>query len=209
MPRLSEQTDKLKKIHADLIEQARRSEEEMFSGDGLLTLATRLENVHSVKEALALGVDVNERGASSMTALHLATWQRNLEITTILLTNGADIEALDEDKESPLYSAVAGLDDAPEPYSSRPLLPIIELLLRAGARPDTFSKLFVTPARLTTDGDIKRRLIMAEEDFYKIHPSARPVDADWKALEYENDLLIFLARHNRSIGNHLPHGERK
>lgn len=138
-----------------------------------------------------------------MTALHLSAWQRNLNLTKLLLDYDADVNALDADKESPLYSAVAGNDDLNPIYKRRALLPIVELLLEHGARPDQFSILYVTPSRLTKNDSVKKILAHAEKEWHKNNPSAPPVDNGWK-IKYNRVILASIAKKNQKAGLHRP-----
>ena len=59
---------------------------------------------------IALGADVNARGAVDETALIRAASAGNLEVVQCLLQNGADIEAKDFDGETALMVAAEGGD---------------------------------------------------------------------------------------------------
>jgi hypothetical protein len=176
-----------------------------FQGDTELMIATRNEDLAKIRRLVDSGVDVDERGASFMTPLHVTTYQRHLEIVRFLLARGADIDAIDEDKETPLYSAASATAMfLPEPYVTRPLAPIVQMLLEAGSRPDAFSCLYMTPANATDDPVVREMLVKAEQQYYTQHPDAAPVDAKWGKIAYDNEDLAMIAGLNRASKRHLP-----
>lgn len=63
--------------------------------------------VFSVDSIVSICDYINRKRNDSRTALHLAVQQKDLEITNILLKNGADITALTSDGSSALHFAAA------------------------------------------------------------------------------------------------------
>jgi len=59
----------------------------------------------AVKMAVALGADVNEKDRSGNTAMHGAAWIRSTKIIRFLASKGADVNALNKKKQSPIYIA--------------------------------------------------------------------------------------------------------
>ena len=188
-------------------------DENEWPSDTPIMAATRREDIELIEQLLATGTSANERGTANMTPLHLATWQRNLDIMILLLDNGADIEAIDDDKETPLYSAVASIGFTEKKYSERPLEPVVRLLLDVGARPDAFSCLYMTPAQLakssaqltksSKDFEIYNMLVEAEIKYYERNVSAPPVDKEWGTLKYRH-VELKNAELNKRSGWHLP-----
>jgi ankyrin repeat protein len=97
-----------------------------LTGDSLLHLAVREEDVASVRSLLALGANVNSRNDWGQTPLHDSAWgDESLEIPQLLISAGADLNALDSQQRSPLFTA-----------ARRRKLKFIDKLLSAGAIAD-------------------------------------------------------------------------
>ncbi len=75
---------------------------------GLFEAAT-LGDVRVVRQKLAEGADMDDRGDDGYGLLHLAAWFGRLDVARLLLEKGADpnIVALNESRVTPLHSAVA------------------------------------------------------------------------------------------------------
>jgi ankyrin repeat protein len=76
--------------------------------------------LYRVKSLLAQGVDVNERSSQGETALKAAAWKGHDEVVSLLIDNGADVNA--DGGQSPLVMAVWERH-----------LKTVELLIKAGA----------------------------------------------------------------------------
>ncbi len=63
-------------------------------------------NIESVKEAIKEGYDVNYRDGDGSTYLHVAVINFDLEITKLLIEAGAEIDCVDNNKNTPLIYAV-------------------------------------------------------------------------------------------------------
>lgn len=88
------------------------------------------EDIEAFRALIAGGADVNARAdASAMTPLHLAAFEANEEMINVLLDNGADINAMDNQGHTPLHLSIihhAGEEGAPT-------LDIVNLLASRGA----------------------------------------------------------------------------
>lgn len=182
------------------------SESKTFPGDSPLVAATRQEDVEAVRRMLDNGVPIGSRGQCDLTALHVATWQRHEELTRLLLEYGADPNAIDEHMETPLYGAATDASVAADKrIAKRPLLPIVEMLLDAGGRPDAYSIVCRTPAKSTTDPEVRAVIEQAEVDFYRRNPDAPGVEETWPSLSPESQRLFGIyGAMNKSAGDHLP-----
>lgn len=78
------------------------------------------------------GVDVNAKGAKGKTPLHLACRMKNKEAIEFLLKVKANPNALDESYQTPLHEIILDTDTGNE----KKMLPFVEMLIAAGARPD-------------------------------------------------------------------------
>lgn len=68
--------------------------------------AIQTNNIDAVKALLENGADVNEPAYTTKTPLHYASHSRNKEILTLMMTEGADLEAKTEQGFTPLFYAV-------------------------------------------------------------------------------------------------------
>mmetsp|Transcript_82360 Transcript_82360/g.236648 ORF Transcript_82360/g.236648 Transcript_82360/m.236648 type:complete len:207 (+) Transcript_82360:107-727(+) len=79
----------------------RRSQRSMnLAADWGLHGAVATGNVHSVRELLQAGLDINEEDEFGSTPLHRAAWQEDTEIATLLLDHCADVCARRHDGKS-------------------------------------------------------------------------------------------------------------
>tara|TARA_B100000929_G_scaffold47057_1_gene33771 strand:- start:435 stop:920 length:486 start_codon:yes stop_codon:yes gene_type:complete len=73
--------------------------------------ATAQGNIESVKRHLDSGVDVNAKNKAEMTPLHYASMMGHKEVSGLLITNGADVNAKSQFQnfgETPLHHAAWG-----------------------------------------------------------------------------------------------------
>jgi ankyrin repeat protein len=69
--------------------------------------ASRQGDVEAVKQFIVAGEDVNEKDAEfGVTPLHYAAYYGEREVTELLIAKGADLNAKDEDAETPLDNAI-------------------------------------------------------------------------------------------------------
>lgn len=89
--------------------------------------AVLLGDVPTLRNMIARGADVNQRGPMGMTGLHGAATQNHLKIALLLLQNGANpnLKLAGDSSVTPLFSATS---------QGHPKM--VELLLRHGANPD-------------------------------------------------------------------------
>lgn len=92
--------------------------------------------------AVARGAKVNVRNDRGIAPLDIAIARNNPEIVASLLRNGAAIDHLDPDGRPPLLAAVDLWPDG---------VPIVEMLLKAGADPDLKARSGQTARQLASD----------------------------------------------------------
>lgn len=96
-------------------------------------------NTAAVRLMLDLGFDVGSRtskgGSSDDTALHLAIWRGRHETVKLLVERGAPLEALNEQRRTPLAHAVRAVRCSE--WLPKRGVETVALLLGAGARVDT------------------------------------------------------------------------
>src|SRR5438105_10245956 len=68
--------------------------------------ASKRGDIEQVTRLLEQGeIDINAKDEHGRTSLHLASWKGYLGISKLLLAFGANIEAQDDDKQTPLHFA--------------------------------------------------------------------------------------------------------
>ena len=89
------------------------------------------------------GADSNEKGRHKQTPLHIAAKWGNLELARILLDSGALVDEVDIDSQTPLMIAMKNYilqkynESRNMSYSQGSALPVIQLLLKYHANPNT------------------------------------------------------------------------
>jgi len=92
-------------VHTRLVRVSRRNF--FIPLEGELYEAVKNQDINSVRELIAMGVDVNRHpGPYDRTALRLAAVRRNSEIVELLLNHGAHVEATDNDRLTALHLAI-------------------------------------------------------------------------------------------------------
>lgn len=61
--------------------------------------------IETIRQLIALGVDVNVQDRSGKSALHISCWLKNKELATLLIESGADLNIQDIAGETALYYA--------------------------------------------------------------------------------------------------------
>jgi ankyrin repeat protein/HEAT repeat protein len=95
-------------------------------------------HLNLLKLLVERGAKVDASSSSGSSALHLGALQGGTETVAFLIKNGANPNAVNERKETPLHKAISGDCD----------LDTIKLLVEAGAKPDLANEEGVTPVRL-------------------------------------------------------------
>jgi len=101
----------------------------------------------AVLETLVLsGIDLSQRNPNERgnTALHMAVHRRQHACVKLLIQAGADVNAQNDDNETPLHMAVFAIMMNDQPSSS------LEILLQAGARTDLYDS-YGTPVKYAKD----------------------------------------------------------
>ena len=121
------------------------------------------------------------------TALHAAAAKSSASIVRALIEAGADIEAQNSEKESPLYCAAAGNTAA------------VKLLLQSGAKVNILNWLNCSPLRRAAERNNRENVISlcqtGADPYLGASPLKSPdsiVSPDMKALirEYANDQTL-------------------
>jgi len=100
------------------------------------------DRIDLLRKSLASGADVNATGLGFMTALHYAAMYRAVEAVKFLIGQGAAVDSIDDDGQTPLHLAVS----APRDWFYRPchrsgndremVAQIVASLCDAGAKVD-------------------------------------------------------------------------
>src|SRR4026209_1137897 len=96
----------------------------LSAGDPRLIVAVKSNDPATVRSLVAQHVDVNATEADGSTPLHWAVQRDNLDVTSLLLSAGANAKAATRYNVTPLFLAATNGNAA-----------IIERLLKAGADP--------------------------------------------------------------------------
>ena len=92
-------------------------------------------NIEAVKQHIAAGTDLNVKGDRGITPLLVAVMNGHKEITELLIAEGADVNAQDNDAGwAPLHAA-----------ARKGLKPVVELLIAAGADVNAKDDSNITP----------------------------------------------------------------
>lgn len=102
-------------------------------------------DVNALKQALNQGMDVNIRDEAQNTALHLATKQAHLNTMRLLIENGANLNAQNDDLSTPLHLTEKNMES-------------IRVLLEAGADPNITDKDYDFPYYFAFYGSMTREL---------------------------------------------------
>jgi hypothetical protein len=121
-------------------------------GDTPLMIAAFKGNVEIAKLLIAKGAKVDLKSANGITALHVAATQGQAGVAEVLINRGSDVQAKTNEGLTPLFlAATRGNNPGYEK--------VIELLLRAGATPDS---LWACDSGLAS---LKETLRQAEADY--------------------------------------------
>ena len=92
-------------------------------------------------------VTIDSCGVDGDTPLHVMAWRNDAEGLEILITGGADVNAIGDMSETPLHVACRQAN-----------LKVVELLLRAGARDDIRGEFGLTPREIAMENPEMARL---------------------------------------------------
>lgn len=125
----------------------------MNDQDNSLYTASKVCDIEAMIIALKNGADVNVKGLSAVTPLHLAS-TRSREMSDLLIAHGADVNAKDGIGWTPLHWAVnSGRED------------VAKFLIERGADVNVRDKYGVTPTNVARDVvDIRAILYMIESE---------------------------------------------
>ncbi len=111
------------------------------------------EHPNKVLRLLKLGADIDVRSSKGKTALHCAAKAGFLKVIDVLIENGANIDAKDNNGETPLFETIRStIKDGEKQRAS------VESLLTKGANPNFKNKKGLTPLQIAermrrTDAD--------------------------------------------------------
>ncbi len=109
------------------------------------------EHPDEIQQLLALGADINIQNYKGKTGLHYAAKAGFLKVINLLIENGADLDALDSDGETPLFEAIRSTIKSGEKQRAA-----LEALLIKGANPNVKNRKGQTPLQ------VARRMRRAE-----------------------------------------------
>lgn len=98
------------------------------------------EHPEAVLRLLELGADINVQSSKGKTALHCAAKAGFLKVINVLIENGANIDATDNNGETPLYEAIRSTIKNREKQRAA-----LEALLTQGANPNVKNRRGLTP----------------------------------------------------------------
>ena len=98
------------------------------------------ENPDEIQRLLALGADIDIRNYKGKTGLHYAAKAGFLKVMELLLENGATLDALDNNDETPLFEAIRSTIKSSEKQRAA-----LEMLLIQGANPNLKNRKGQTP----------------------------------------------------------------
>ena len=101
------------------------------------------EHPDEIQRLLALGADINIQNYKGKTGLHYAAKAGFLNVINLLIENGADLDALDNDGETPLFEAIRSTIKNGEKQRAA-----LEALLVKGADPNVRNRKGQTPLQV-------------------------------------------------------------
>ena len=101
------------------------------------------EHPDEIQSLLALGADINIQNYKGKTGLHYAAKAGFLKVINLLIENGANLDALDNDGETPLFEAIRSTIK-----SGKKQRAALEALLIKGANPNVKNRKGLTPLQV-------------------------------------------------------------
>jgi len=160
--------------------------------------AIRNQDQQVVRTLLNQHVDVNTRSADGSTALLWATHWSDLETATLLVRAGADANASNDFRMTPLSEACTNGSAA-----------IVDLLLKAGANPNTPVATGVPPIMTCArsgSADAVRRLIAGDANINANEPAQNQNALMWAAAEHHSDVVQTLIQAKAGLLAHTKSG---
>ena len=101
------------------------------------------EHPDEIQRLLELGADINIQNYKGKTGLHCAAKAGFLNVINLLIENGATVDAIDNDGETPLFEAIRSTIKSGEKQRAA-----LEALLRKGADPNVKNRKGQTPLQV-------------------------------------------------------------
>jgi ankyrin repeat protein len=143
--------------------------------------AVRSQDQQQVRTLLSQRIDVNARAGDGSTALLWAAHWNALETAQLLIRAGADANAANDFRMTPLSQACTNGSGA-----------FVDLLLKAGANPNTPIATGVTPIMTCArsgNADAVRLLLAGDADVNAKEPSQNQTALMWAAAEHHPDVV--------------------
>src|SRR5262245_16702019 len=163
-----------------------------------LVEAVRNQDQQQVRALLNQRIDVNARAGDGSTALLWAAHWNALETAGLLIRAGADANAANDFRMSPLSEACTNGSAA-----------FVDLLLKAGANPNTAVATGVPPIMTcarTGSADAIKMLIAGDADVNAKEPSQNQTALMWAAAEHHPDVVRMLIEAKADIRARTKNG---
>ena len=128
------------------------------------------EHPDEIQHLLALGADIDIRNYKGKTGLHYAAKAGFLNVIHLLIENGADLDAPDNDGETPLFEAIRSTIKSREKQRAA-----VEALLSKGANPNVKNRKGQTPLQVAKR--MRRanagRIVELLQSYYAVYSKTR------------------------------------
>ena len=163
-----------------------------------LAEAARNQDQQQVRNLLNQHADVDTRSGDGSTALLWAAHWNDLEIAGLLIRAGADANAANDFRMTPLSEACTNGSAA-----------FVDLLLKAGANPNTPVATGVPPIMTCArsgSADAVRKLIAGDADLNAKEPAQHQTALMWAAAEHHPDVVRTLIEAKADLRAHTKNG---
>jgi ankyrin repeat protein len=170
----------------------------MPAADLRLVEAVRNQDEHGVRTLLNQRIDVNARSSDGSTALLWAAHWNALETAASLIRAGADPNAANDFRMTPLSEACTNGSAA-----------FVDLLVKAGANPNTPIATGVPPIMTCSrsgNANAVRILLAGDADANAKEPSQNQTALMWAAAEHHPDVVRMLIAAKADLGAHTKNG---